>query len=362
MNWLRLAAILTAPLATASPIYTLTDLGTLGGSSAMASALNASGEAVGEMVSPSGFMNAFSFTASGSVNLGAGQANGINNAGQIAGTQQIGSQTYATIWNNGIATKAAGAGSYALAIDNAGNIAGMLVNNGQGNAFVTQNGTVIDFGTFGGGNWSAAYGLNNEGQAAGYGMTANGAFQAFIWTPGQGYVLPGTLGGADSYAFAINDSGIAVGSSQTSNGFMHAFSSNGTSMQDLGTLGGSASYGYGINNLGNIVGYSWTAAGQMDGFLEEGGVMYDINALLIDAPGWTVTELYAINDSNQVVGVGVLDGVEHAVLLTDPPPPAISTPSNVTSSAPEPSARLLTLAGLLLCVLLRFQRARRAGC
>jgi probable HAF family extracellular repeat protein len=353
MNCTRLASILAvAALAGATPIYTLADLGTLGGSSAMASGVNAYGQVVGTIVTPLGVMNAF--TSSGGVltSLAAGEANGINNAGQIAGTQMIGGQTYATVWNNGVATTVAGAGSYAMAINNSGDAAGMLVNNGQGNAFVTRNGTVIDLGAFEEGSWSSAYGFNDLGQAAGYGLTANGNFSAFIWTPGQGYTALGTLGGRNSYAMAINNSGMAVGAAQVSSGYLQAFVSNGTSMTDLGTLGGASSYAYGINSLGNVVGDSWTTSGQIDGFLDEGGVMVDINTLLIDAPGWTVTALYGINDSNQVVGVGVLNGVEHAVLLTDPPPPAIAeTASSVAT--PEPASWICTLAGLAALLLSR---------
>jgi MYXO-CTERM domain-containing protein len=353
---IQIASIfLIAALAGASPIYTLADLGTLGGSSGMATALNAYGQAAGTLTSPSGFTYAVSFPGSGMTILMAGQANGINNADQVAGTQQISGQTYATVWNNGVATEVAGAGSYAMAINNSGSVAGMRINNGEGSAFVSQNGTVVDLGTFAGGSWSAAYGLNDEGQAAGYGMTASGTFRAFIWTPGEGYTALGTLGGANSYAMAVNDSGMAAGSSQVSSGYVHAFVSNGNSMQDLGTLGGNSSYAYGINNLGNVVGYSLTGFNQQSGFLEEGGVMYDINALLIDAPGWDVTALYAINGSNQVVGVGILDGVEHAVLLTDPPPVNFSSSSSAT---PEPSVWLLTAGGLGALLFLR----KRAHC
>ena len=64
------------------------------------------------------------------------------------------------------------------------------------------------------------------------------------------------------------------------------------------------------------MGYSWTlGVPTTAGFLTQDGVMY-INLLLIDAPGWQVTALYGINNSKQLVGVGVLDGVEHAVLLS----------------------------------------------
>jgi probable HAF family extracellular repeat protein len=355
MNWIRLASILAAVgfVAKAGPIYTLADLGTLGGAYTMGTGLNASGQAVGTGLTSNGYMHAFSSSGSGLTDLtgsssgNEGEAAAINNAGKIAGTQYIGGQTYATVWNKGVATTVGDAGSFALAINSSGDVAGMLVNNGQGNAFASSNGTVIDLGAFAGSSWSSAYALNDSGQAAGYGMVSNGVFRDFVWTPGQGYAALGTLGGVSSYAMAINNAGIVAGSSQISNGYSHAFVSTGTSLHDLGTLGGGSSYGYGINNLGNVVGYSWTSGNaSMDGFLEEGGVMWDINSLLVDAPGWVVTQLYAINDSNQVVGVGVLNGVEHAVLLTDPPPVAAPAPDPNTSSTPEQAVWIYTLSGL----------------
>lgn len=349
-----LVSILAAAgLMHAAPIYTLADLGTLGGSSAMGTSVNIFGQSAGTLTTVGGFTNAFAFYGSGATNLTsgsssiAGQANAINDAGQIAGTQQIGNQQYATVWTNGVATTVGGAGSYGLAINNSGEVGGMLINNGMGNAFVSQNGTVVDLGTFDGGYWSSVYGLNDAGQAAGSGITSNGTFRGFIWTPGIGYSVLGTLGGANSYAMAINSSGMAVGTAQVSSGYTHAFESNGTFMKDVGTLGGMSSYAYGINDLGNVVGYSLTSNWAQDGFLDENGVMYDMNALLIDAPGWTITALYGINDSNQVVGVGVLNGIQHAVLLTDPPAaPGIVTTDVITSSTPEPSAWILSLGGL----------------
>jgi len=329
----------------AGPIYTLTDLGTLGGPTAMATGLNDHGQTVGTMVDPAGYMHAFSSALPLTSAANEAEAAGINKEGQVAGTQFVNQVGYATVWTNGVPATLGGAGSYALAINSSGDVAGMLVNSGQGNAFVTQNGTVVDLGAFDGGSWSSAYALNDQGQAAGYGMISNGVFRGFIWTPGQGYLALGTLGGFNSYAMAINNEGQVAGSSQISSGYSHAFVSDGTTMTDLGTLGGVASYGYGINDAGDVVGYSWTAGNTTtDGFLEEGGVMLDINSLLIDAPGWQVTALYGINNSNQVVGVGVLDGVEHAVLLTDPP-------AATFVATPEPAAWICTIGGLAILLL-----------
>jgi probable HAF family extracellular repeat protein len=351
MNSRLISLFAAATSLTAGPIYTLADLGTLGGSYAMASAVNNLGEAAGSMVNAQGYSQAFS--SAGNLS-GTGQANGINDAGQIAGSQYIGGQTYATVWNNGVATTVSGAGSYALAINSGGDVAGMLVDNGMGNAFVTRNGTVIELGAFDGGFWSAAYSLNDWGAAAGTGMTASGNFRAFVWSPSTGYIALGTLGGASSYAASINNSGTVVGSAQTSSGYLEAAEWNGGSIRGLGTLGGVSSDAYGINGLGNVVGTSFTAGNAtQDGFLMEGGVMYDINSLLIDDPGWQVTQLFGINDSNQVVGVGILNGVEHAVLLTDPPAPDAAT-------APEPATWICMAGGLGVIVFFK-TRARRSA-
>lgn len=322
----------------------------------MGAGVNASGMVVGSMTNARGTTDAFSAFGSTFTNLTAvagateGQAAAVNNAGQIAGTQYVAGQSYATVWNNGVVTTVGGAGSYATSINSSGDVAGMLINNGQGNAFVTQNGTVIDLGAFDGGSWSSAYGLNDYGEAAGYGMTSNGNFLAFIWNAQSGYTALGTLGGASSYAMGINNAGEVVGQSQTARGYMNAFLWDGISMLDLGTLGGNSSYAYGINNSGYVVGASLTGSNTTDGFLYENGVMYDMNSLLIDAPGWTITGLYGINDSNQVVGTGIFDGVEHAVLLTDPPPPGDNSGSGSLGSSvatPEPGSWKGTLAGLL---------------
>lgn len=351
MNLIRLISILgAAGFAGAGPIYTLADLGTLGGPAAMAFGVNDEGQAAGTMFDPFGYMHAFSSSSALGSNATEAEASGINNAGQVSGTQFFGGDAYATVWNDGVATAIGGAGSFALAINNSGDVAGMLVNNGHGNAFVTENGTIIDLGGFEGGSWSSAYSLNDKGQAVGYGMIGNGVFRGFVWTPGQGYTALGTLGGVSSYAMAINNWGEAAGTAQIANGYSHAFVAYGTNMIDLGTLGGVASYAYGINDSGNVAGYSWIAGNATtDGFLEEGGVMYDINSLLIDAPGWQVTALYGINNSNQVVGVGVLNGVEHAVLLTDPPAPS----SDISVATPEPAAWICTISGLAVFLLRR---------
>ncbi|HEY4364282.1 MAG TPA: PEP-CTERM sorting domain-containing protein [Bryobacteraceae bacterium] len=335
----------------ASSIYNITDLGTLGGNSSMAYALNDAGQAAGTATNPFGNMNAMNFGGALSLSAGASESSawGVNNANQISGTQYINGVAYATVWNNGAPELLAGANSYGTGINQSGDAAGMLVSRGQGEAFVMINGIVQVLGSPDGCFWSSAYSINGADQAAGYAQTWGG-MRAFVWSPDSGYLTLGTLGGANSYAMAINDSGEVAGHAQTSSGYLHAALWNGSSIQDLGTLDGGNSYAYGIDAAGDVVGASGDHA-----FLYQDGVMLDLNSLLTAGPGWTLTQAYAINASGQIAGAGLFNGVEHAFLLnpTEPQPPPTASSLFFASpeysvTTPEPSSWTLILAGLAL--------------
>jgi probable HAF family extracellular repeat protein len=339
----------------AGPIYTIADLGTLGGDSAQAFGLNSTGQAVGAASIVSGYTHAFSSSGSGLTDLtvgtsaSEGMAAAVNGAGQIAGTQFTDGLASATLWTNGIAESIAGAGSYGMAINEEGQIAGMLTTpTGQGEAFVTVNGYVQDLGTLPGGTWSAAYAIDSSGDVAGYGNIRPGVFRAFVWSPETGYSALGTFGGTNSYAMAIDDSGQVAGNAQLADGYSNAFLWSGGGLLDLGTLGLS-SYAYGVNNAGEVVGDSMLANGDTHAFLYEGGAMLDLNSLIDPASGWVLTQAYGINASGQIAGAGLFDGVEHAVLLTDPP-----------ASVPEPATWIVVAGGLAVLASRRVLSASRS--
>ena len=151
---LFLAPLFLAAGAWAAPLYNIADLRTLGGFTAEALGLSANGQAVGVATTLFGNMHAIDFSVSGNIDLTSGSsawqgiATGVNDSGQISGTQYIGGQAFATIWQNGAAGLIEGAGSYAQAINSHGDVAGLLTaSNGQGHAFVTQNGHAVDLGT-----------------------------------------------------------------------------------------------------------------------------------------------------------------------------------------------------------------------
>ena len=89
-----------------------------------------------------------------------------------------------------------------------------LSNNGSTtNAFLYENGAMIDLGTLGGlGDGSSAWGINNNSQIVGQSTTCPGCpNHAFLYENGAMIDL-GTLNGySDSYARAINNSGQIVG-------------------------------------------------------------------------------------------------------------------------------------------------------
>jgi probable HAF family extracellular repeat protein len=346
-----------AGVAGASVIYTVTDLGSLGGTAAQAFSLNASGEAAGFATTRFGYTHAITWSGGNLTDLtqGTGASEGIassiNASGRVAGTQYINGQPYATVWTGGAPQAIGGAGSFATAINDGGVAAGMLAN---GHAFTTANG---DLGTLPGGSWTSAYAINAGGNVAGYGDVAPGVFRAFVWTPTTGYVVLETFGGANGYAMAINNAGDVAGSAQLANGYVHAFIESDGVLHDLGTLGLS-SYAYGINNSGVVVGYSYTGSDpDPHAFLYQNGVLLDLNSLIDPSAGWVLTQAYGINDRGEIVGAGLFKGVEHAFLL-DPVHFCLDT-SPAAAAVPEPGTRTLAMAGVLLIVSSRIRSRLR---
>ncbi len=195
-----------------------------------------------------------------------------------------------------------------------------------------------------------AFGLNNAGQVCGntFLWATDGRWWGYVWQDantngmhdsGEMKVL-GSLGtiysvGSQSAAFAINDIGQAVGYTGITNTWNpnHAFlvtASNGqwkipaggpdpanVLMQDLGTLGDRSldSYAYAINNYSWVVGTSATAADTNAAFLWRNGVMTNLNDLIPPGSGWVLTNATGINAHNEIVGSGLFHGVSKAFLL-----------------------------------------------
>jgi probable HAF family extracellular repeat protein len=90
-------------------------------------------------------------------------------------------------------------------------------------------------------------------------------------------------------------------------------------MIDIGTLPGAvAVHPKGLNNLGHVVGYVEDAQGQQRAFLYLDGVMHDLTEFIKPNSGWTFLKANAINDKDQIAGVGQINGGVHTAFLLTP--------------------------------------------
>src|SRR5262245_35440533 len=100
--------------------------------------------------------------------------------------------------------------------------------------------------------YSAAYAINNSGQAAGESDSANfSTTHAALWTNGSPQDLHTLTAARYSLAFGLNDTGQATGDLDLRGSASQVFFWDGTSMQVVSTSPAQfLREGYGINNAG----------------------------------------------------------------------------------------------------------------
>jgi probable HAF family extracellular repeat protein len=354
-SWFLLLA--AVPIA-AAPLYTITNIGGVGGSRSDAFSVNAFGAVAGTATDIEGRSQGFAYEAFVEPLGTETDARGVNASGAIVGSRD----GYATLWKSGSVERIGTLGgneSAGLALNDLGYVTGTSLNrSGQRHAFLAANGQLIDLGTLGGSS-STGFSINNAGQIAGSAQTARGDTHAFVWEQSSGMRDLGTIGGRESRAFGINSGGWIAGASTNSARYFHAtvWDSEGLAT-DLGTLGGSQSYAYGINDSGHIVGWSFDTDGRSRAFVWTGGMLMDLNDLVGNVPGWSLTAAYGINASGQIVGTGTYMGQSTAFRLD----PALFSNDQIyfsrggresvaaadpISGVPEPANVWLIGAGLL---------------
>ncbi len=373
--------------------YRVTDLGTLGGSSSIAFAINSRGDVGGAANVPGESQHPFLWTKdTGMLDLGTlgglnASAAGPNNKDELAiysetsnldplgenfcafGTGHI---CLAAVWKDSqmrALPTLGGNNAQALAINNRGQMIGVAENSTQDPecpspqvldfeaAIWEPNGNIHELPPLPGDTVGFALRLNDTGQAVGSSgscanTTASGLEagpHAVLWNHRSPINL-GSLGGTMlGTAAAVNDRGEVVGASDLSSelpGFpgvqLHSFVwTKDGGMQDLGTVGGDFSgLPTQINNDGQVVGASCDINGNCRAFLWQRGKMMDLNALIPgDSPLYLVFAL-DINDAGEIVGQGLdtTTGDLHAFLAVpgEDHEADAATESENTSEKPRP--------------------------
>jgi len=270
----------------------------------IARAVNGSDEVAGVIEDPLS-RRAFVWDAAGGLSLRTAgdadtSAHGLNDDGIVVGSANValgsvddGSIEHAVLWDSAGSWRdlgtLAGPGGYsvAFAVNAAGDIVGITdVPSADRHAFIIHacgsSSAMQDLGTLGGPN-SGAYAINgaSPAQVVGFAATSGSAVHAALWTAdGSSAVDLGTLaGGPSSTAMAINSGGYIVGTSDTD--------PDGAS--------------YGVRHA-----VLW---GCQDG-------IKDLNDYVPQGTGWVLNVATGINDSDQIVGVGMdADGYAAAFLL-----------------------------------------------
>ncbi len=304
--------------------------------------INSQGDVAGQFVDKrDGLIHGFVTSAGGASELGplsvAGikggstRAGGINDAGEVVGTGSIAGRMVDGVFRSGTTQTAFRAVSSGAA-------------------------TIIN--PLGNGLYNMGSGINAAGTVVGTSETAPGGFlHAFLATRGgaaSDLLSRNSAGifGLNTYGAAINDRGDVAGSGDVG-GFRHAFlaSHEGGALQDLGVIGNAnSSIARGLNSLSHVVGELDDPAGRSHAFLYDprGGLgMIDLNTLLApsDQSDWTLISAAAINDNDQITGVGIHDGLLRGFLLTPAADPSVV---DVVGPAlvPAPPASVLAAIGL----------------
>lgn len=193
----------------------------------------------------------------------------------------------------------------ASAINNSGQIA--VMSYAPQRAGIYENGTTSWLAIPPGSDYMIAEGMNNHGQLTGTYGANDGDGEAFLTRDGK--VVDLGLSGFLTYGTDINDRGDVVGNYwQDGVGTVPFFYHDGkASLLPTVGLNGEA---HAVNNLGSIVGMT----GRAQAALWENGEAYLLSELL-DGPAWDSLEVRDINDAGQMAGTACRGLTCHAVIF-----------------------------------------------
>jgi probable HAF family extracellular repeat protein len=336
--------------------YTVTDLGTLGGTLSVAGGINNRGDIEGFSTLPGDTtIRAFLWqngvmadlgTLGGPNSLASWRLNERDEVGGGAETStpdplgedfcSFGTHLICapTLWQKGIPTPLptlGGNNGFATGVNSRGQVVGNAETSTpdptceapqvlQHKPVVWEKGRVQELPMLIGDSGGSALTINDSGQIAGIAGNCTTPFHALLWQNDTVTDL-GSLGGTFITLGDINNQGQVVGlSTLTGDAAFHAFLWQNGVMTDLGTLPGDvSSTGDGINSKGQVVGGSFDVDGNERAIIWANGVMTDLNTLISpDSPLFLIEATGTINSRGQIAGFALekSSGEIHAFLLT----------------------------------------------
>ena len=308
--------------------YAVRDLGVLNqgvGLTSTGFAVNGAGHIAGQSDVGGGFSHAVLWRNGRADDLGSlggftTAAQAIDRGDQVVGFSDLpgGLSSHAFFFSGGVmhdlGTLPGGTMSAAYGITDAGRIAGVSDQaENEFHAVVWAHGSIRDLNPRGYSE-SWAFGISG-GAIVGRALTANAPFEFKAFQIRHGFHTLGTLGGANAEADAVNGHDQIVGWSERRRGPRHAFLWQNGVMHDLGSLGGE-SFATAISGPGVIVGWSQTHAGTQASVWYPNGHLRNLNALIPSGSGWMLQQAFGVNAGGQITGYGIHNGRTHAFLLT----------------------------------------------
>ncbi len=294
-------------------------------------------------------------------------AYGINESGQITGYSFVRNglgQTSpaAFVYQNGTLTNVGiGLASRGLALNNSGTIAGLVQldpsKRDQGILIGTNPSSQTPVDGLDATANSRFLAINSRGDAVGFSGVSGSTIRPVLYTNGTLTDL-GVPNGVSSEAIAINNAGtILIRNMTDPDVALRGYLFRDGTFTDIGHLGGNDTRPAGLNAQGYVVGYSRQADGSVRGFVytPDGGMqnlesLFQNNALVTAGYVPGSFSPFAINDNNQIAGIGTFTDAfgEHDRLM-------LLTPIAI----PEPETYALILIGLAAAAASRRLRRKR---
>jgi probable HAF family extracellular repeat protein len=304
-----------------SPDYEVIDLGTLGGSDAIALALNDYGQVVGSSLTATGERHAFLWENGVmrdlAPDLHGSEASGITNSG-VVGIKTIpdpGTIDHRTfVWRDGV-REPVGPAWGIVAVGEDGEVVEWYFDDEHVRSFIWRDGAAQYLGGLSMPDVSSAHAMNAHGQIVGSAMAeeheGDEIPHAFIWENGAIHDLgllgdhacdppPDTKRCGYASAYGINSQGAVVGVSSDTSRAAHAVLWADGTIHDLGQGRAIA-----INDAGDIIGYSGKTQPGVGTLSDQGGAATFWRAgvpTLLGSLGGGRTTIAGLNNVGMVVG------------------------------------------------------------